>query len=142
MRGLALFVAGSLVGLVVAAPAQNTSPNRGIVGLNHVALSVPDIDKAVEYYTKMMGFPKHSGSRIRQGQIQLVYVQISQNTFIELQPSNRATAAGDQPFRLARREHGRGDRDVQGAGRQCWSDQRQRYQGDPVQYRRPQRRAH
>ena len=43
MRGLALFVAGTVVGLAVSAVAQNQTPNRGIVGLNHVAISVPDL---------------------------------------------------------------------------------------------------
>ena len=92
MRGFALFVAGALVGglAVHAAIAQNqsSSPNRGIVGLNHVAISVPDIDKAVDYYTKTMGFPEAFRQTNAQGQVQLVYVQISQNTFIELQPAN------------------------------------------------------
>jgi hypothetical protein len=54
MRGLALFIAGTLVGLAATSVAQNQTPNRGIVGLNHVALSVPDLDNAVEYYTKTM----------------------------------------------------------------------------------------
>jgi hypothetical protein len=58
MRGLALFVAGAFVGLAATSVAQNQTPNRGIVGLNHVALAVPDLDKAVEYYTKTMGFPE------------------------------------------------------------------------------------
>ena len=41
MRGFFLFVVGIGAGLVIeSAVAQ--SPNRGIVGLNHVALSVPD----------------------------------------------------------------------------------------------------
>jgi catechol 2,3-dioxygenase-like lactoylglutathione lyase family enzyme len=94
MRGLALFVAGTLVGVAVNALAQNQPPNRGIVGLNHVALSVPDIDKAVEYYTKTMGFPEAFRATNAAGQVQLVYVQISQNTFIELQPANAQRPPG------------------------------------------------
>ena len=92
MRGLALFAAGLLVGglAVHTAIAQNQSlsPNKGIVGLNHVGINVPDLDKAVEYYTKTMGFPEAFRLTNAQGQVQLVYVQISQNTFIELQPAN------------------------------------------------------
>jgi catechol 2,3-dioxygenase-like lactoylglutathione lyase family enzyme len=91
MRGLALFVAGALAGVAVtAALAQSSlSPNKGVVGLNHVGIIVPDLDKAVEYYTKTMGFPE--AFRFvdpTSKQVQLVYVQISQNTFVELQPSN------------------------------------------------------
>jgi catechol 2,3-dioxygenase-like lactoylglutathione lyase family enzyme len=82
-----LFVAGILVGLTVqTAVAQ--SQNRGLVGLNHVALSVPNLDEAVAYYTKTLGFPEAFRNLDDKGQPTLVYVQISRNTFIELQPAN------------------------------------------------------
>jgi catechol 2,3-dioxygenase-like lactoylglutathione lyase family enzyme len=98
MRGLALFVAGTLVGLAATAVAQNQSPNQGIVGLNHVGLSVPDIDKAVEYYTKTLGFPEAFRITNPAGQVQLVYVQISKNTFVELQPANAQRPPGITHF--------------------------------------------
>jgi catechol 2,3-dioxygenase-like lactoylglutathione lyase family enzyme len=98
MRGLALFVVGAVAGLAVSAVAQNQSPNQGVVGLNHVALSVPDLDKAVEYYTKTMGFPEAFRFKNAAGQVQLVYVQISKNTFIELQPSNPQRPPGINHF--------------------------------------------
>ena len=91
MRGLALFVAGALAGIAVtAAVAQsNLSPNKGVVGMNHVGIIVPDLDKAVEFYTKTMGFPEaFRFVNPQTKQVQLVYVQISQNTFVELQPAN------------------------------------------------------
>lgn len=98
MRGLVLFGAGTLVGLAVTAVAQSQTPNRGIVGLNHVGLSVPDLDKAVEYYTKTMGFPEAFRIKNASGQVQLVYVQISQNTFVELQPANAQRPPGITHF--------------------------------------------
>jgi catechol 2,3-dioxygenase-like lactoylglutathione lyase family enzyme len=98
MRGLAFFVAGTVVGLAVTAVAQSQTPNRGIVGLNHVAISVPDIDKAVEYYTKTMGFPEAFRLTNPSGQVQLVYVQISKNTFVELLPANAQRPPGINHF--------------------------------------------
>ncbi len=99
MRGFCLFVAGILVGLAVqAAVAQNQ--NRGIVGLNHVALSVPNIDEAVAYYTKTMGFPEAFRSTDEKGQVALVYVQISRNTFVELQPAYPQRPPGINHFGL------------------------------------------
>src|SRR5215472_9415844 len=91
MRGLALFVAGLLVGgiAVHTALAQSSlSPNKGVVMVNHVGMNVPDIDKAVEYYTKTLGFPEAFRQNGADGKLQLVYVQISKNTFVELQPAN------------------------------------------------------
>jgi catechol 2,3-dioxygenase-like lactoylglutathione lyase family enzyme len=102
MRGLALFIAGIVVGGVAVHTAlaqnQSLSPNHGIVALNHVAIAVPDIDKAVTYYTKTMGFPEAFRIANAAGQVQLVYVQISQNTFIELLPANAQRPAGINHF--------------------------------------------
>jgi catechol 2,3-dioxygenase-like lactoylglutathione lyase family enzyme len=98
MRGLALFVAGVLTGLAATAVAQNQGPNRGVVGLNHVAIAVPDLNKAVEHYTRVMGFPEAFRATNAQGQVQLVYVQISQNTFIELQSVTPERPAGIYHF--------------------------------------------
>ena len=98
MRGLALFVAGTLVGMAATSMAQNHSPNHGVVGINHVALAVPDIEKAVEYYTKVMGFPEAFRVRNPKGEVQLVYVQVSKDTFIEIQTISAQRPAGIYHF--------------------------------------------
>ncbi len=99
MRGFFLFVAGLLVGLAVqAAIAQSQSPNRGIVGMNHVGVVVPNLEQAVEYYTKTMGFPEAFRNRDAQGNTTLVYVQISRNTFVELQPATPQRSPGFTHF--------------------------------------------
>lgn len=91
MRSLLLFVAGIVVAVAVqTAVAQ--SQNHGIVYLNHVGISVPDLDKAVTYYTKTMGFPEAFRNLDDKGKPTLVYVQISRNTFLELLP-----ASADRP---------------------------------------------
>ena len=87
MRACMLFVAGIVVGLAVQTGVAQ-SQNRGLVGLNHVGISVPNLDEAVAYYTKTMGFPEAFRNLDEKGQPTLVYVQISKNTFVELQPAN------------------------------------------------------
>jgi len=99
MRSAVLFIAGIAVGLAVEAAVAQTQ-NRGVVGLNHVALSVPNIDQAVAYYTKTMGFPEAFRNVDEKGQVTLVYVQISKNTFIELQPANSQRPPGFSHFGL------------------------------------------
>jgi len=99
MRGFYLFVAGLVVGLAVEAAIAQTQ-NRGIVGLNHVAISVPNLNDAVTYYTKTMGFPEAFRSVDDKGNVALVYVQISKNTFIELQPANPQRPPGINHFGL------------------------------------------
>src|SRR6266478_5000064 len=86
MRSVFLLIAGILVGLAVPAViAQNQ--NRGIVGLNHVGSSVPNLDAAVAYYGKI-GLPEAFRNVDEKRQPTLVYVQISRSTFLELQPAN------------------------------------------------------
>jgi catechol 2,3-dioxygenase-like lactoylglutathione lyase family enzyme len=97
MRGLYLFVAGVVVGLVVhIAAAQNQ--NRGIIGVNHVGIAVPDLDEALTYYTETMGFPEAFRIVGDNGQPALVYVQVSRDTFIELQPANTNRPPGVSHF--------------------------------------------
>ncbi len=93
MRTISLFLSGIVVGsLVQIAIAQNG--NGGILGLNHVGIAVPDLDAAIEYYTGTMGFPEAFRVVNDSGQIVLVYVQISRNTFIELQGTNENRPPG------------------------------------------------
>jgi catechol 2,3-dioxygenase-like lactoylglutathione lyase family enzyme len=100
-RGAFLFIAGIVVGLAVeGGVAQNLSPNKGIVGLNHVCIVVPNLDEAVNYYTKTLGFPEAFRSKDDKGNVTLVYVQISKNTFIELQPAAPEKPAGFNHFGL------------------------------------------
>ena len=118
MRGVFLFIAGIVVALAVeAAVAQNQSPNHGIVGLNHVCIVVPDLDQALNYYTKTLGFPEAFRSKDDKGNVTLVYVQISQNTFIELQPATPQKPAGDQSLWSCCGQYAGGNGDVQRAGR-------------------------
>jgi catechol 2,3-dioxygenase-like lactoylglutathione lyase family enzyme len=104
MRGLVLFVFGILVGGIAvheaAAANQSSSPNTGIYGLNHVAISVPDVGKAVDFYTHVMGFPEAFRVKDKAGKVQLVYVQISKDTFIELLPASVQRPPGLNHFGL------------------------------------------
>jgi len=58
MRACMLFVTGLLVGVglhSVAAQSSN-SPNKGLVQVNHIGMNVPNLDEAVAFHTKTMGF--------------------------------------------------------------------------------------
>ena len=97
MRKLLLFVGGIAVGLVVQmAIAQ--SQNSNIVRVNHVGIAVPDLDEAVTYYTEILGFPEAFRVTDDEGSVALVYVQVSQNKFVELQPVNETRPAGLNHF--------------------------------------------
>jgi catechol 2,3-dioxygenase-like lactoylglutathione lyase family enzyme len=94
-----LFVAGLVVGLAIqAVMAQNT--NSGVVMMNHVGISVPNIAEAVTYYTQNMGYREAFRINDEKGQPRIVYLQISKNTFLELNPVTAQRPAGFSHYGL------------------------------------------
>ena len=93
MRGAMLFAAGLFVGLAVSVGmAQNANSN--VVMMNHVGINVPDISDAMTYYTETMGYREAFRLNDDNGQPRLVYMHISENTFLELGQANAQRPAG------------------------------------------------
>jgi catechol 2,3-dioxygenase-like lactoylglutathione lyase family enzyme len=99
MRGLVLFVAGILVGVTAQ---SGLAQQPGQVVLNHVGISVPNVNEAVAYYTQKMGFREAFRGPVDQatGQPALVYMHISRDTFLEIQPVTPQRPAGISHFGL------------------------------------------
>jgi catechol 2,3-dioxygenase-like lactoylglutathione lyase family enzyme len=83
MKSTMLFVSGLLVGLAVNAAVAQSGGN-GVEMMNHVGVTVPNVTEAVQYYTQKMGYKEAFRVTSPQGQPTLVYMQISKNTFLEL----------------------------------------------------------
>jgi catechol 2,3-dioxygenase-like lactoylglutathione lyase family enzyme len=99
MRGAMLFGAGLVAGLAIqAVMAQNT--NGGVVMMNHVGINVPNIAEAVTYYTRIMGYREAFRVNDEKGQPKIVYLQISKNTFLELNPVTAQRPAGFSHYGL------------------------------------------
>jgi len=99
MRGVILFAAGLFAGLAIhVAMAQNA--NVGVVMMNHVGISVPNIFEAVTYYTQKMGYREAFRVNDEKGQPRIVYLQISKNTFLELNPVTAQRPAGFSHYGL------------------------------------------
>ena len=56
-------------------------------GVNHVGIYVKNLDEAKAFYTKKMGFREAFTVNDDKGQPFLTYIQVSPNTFVELQPA-------------------------------------------------------
>lgn len=93
MRGAMLFVAGLLTGLAVQVGMAQRA-NGGVEMMNHVGINVPNIEEAVTYYTQKMGYREAFRANDANGQPRLVYMHISKNTFLELNPANAQRPAG------------------------------------------------
>jgi 4-hydroxyphenylpyruvate dioxygenase-like putative hemolysin len=99
MRSVILFAAGLFAGLAIhVAMAQNA--NVGVVMMNHVGISVPNIPLAVAYYTQKMGYSEAFRVNDEKGQPRIVYLQISKNTFLELNPVTAQRPAGFSHYGL------------------------------------------
>jgi catechol 2,3-dioxygenase-like lactoylglutathione lyase family enzyme len=94
MRGALLFAAGLFAGLAVHVAIAQQNAAAGVVMMNHVGINVPNIDEAVTYYTQKMGYREAFRIHDDKGQPRLVYMQISKNTFLELNPANAQRPAG------------------------------------------------
>ena len=84
MRGLVLFLGGILLGSAVQ---TGIAQGDKVVGVNHVGITVEHFDEALRFYTQNMGFREAFVVRDDKGQPVLAYVQVSRDTFLELQPS-------------------------------------------------------
>lgn len=99
MRGAMLFAIGLFVGVAVHAGLAQRA-GSGVVMMNHVAIAVPNVDEAVTYYTQKMGYREAFRVFDDNKQVRLVYMQISKNTFLELQPVNPQRPAGFNHYGL------------------------------------------
>jgi catechol 2,3-dioxygenase-like lactoylglutathione lyase family enzyme len=90
MRSAAWLVVGIMVGTYAQ---SGVAQQRGILGLNHVAIAVPNFDEAARFYTDVMGFPEAFAFRDATGPV-LSYFQVSRTTFVELMPVTPQRPAG------------------------------------------------
>ena len=98
MRGPMLFAAGLMVGAAIQVPLAQT---QGVRMMNHVAIAVPNVNEAVAYYAQKMGYREaFRGPVDAQGQPALVYMHISRDTFLEIQPVNAQRPAGFNHYGL------------------------------------------
>src|SRR5712671_761067 len=91
MRSLVLFVAGVVVGAAIQTSGAQAPPNQPAVRLNHVALAVKDLPDAVKFYGEKLGFREV----VRNPNGMSAYIQVSRDTFLELQQ-----VAADRPLGL------------------------------------------
>ena len=94
MRGLVLFIAGILVGTAVQMGVVQGQSAQPAVRLNHVAISVPNINEALTWYSDKMGFHEVIRNTNPQGELQSAYIQVSRDTFLEIQQANAQRPAG------------------------------------------------
>lgn len=99
-RTLMGFAAGLAIGGATMAVQGQSNRIPGNGGVNHVGISVTRMEDAIAYYTKTMGFQEAAVLRDEKGQPTLAFIQVSRNTFIELNPATADRPAGLTHFGL------------------------------------------
>ena len=94
MRGYVLFVAGIVVGTAIQLGIAQAQSPQPAVRLNHVAISVPNINEALKWYSDKMGFKEVIRNTNPQGELQSAYIQVSRDTFLEIQQANAQRPPG------------------------------------------------
>ena len=100
MRASIGFVIGVLFGIGVASAVAQNNRLGGVNNMNHVGIAVERFDEALAFYTQKMGFREAFTIRDEKGQPTLSYVQVSRDTFVELQPVNANRPPGITHFGL------------------------------------------
>lgn len=96
MRGFTIFVSGALVALLIQTAIAQMNP--GVVQLNHVGVAVADMEESIAFYTETMGYEEAFRVTNNAGEPSLVYLRVSENTFVELTRANDNTPPGLSHF--------------------------------------------
>ena len=91
MRSVVVFMAGVLIGVAIETTGAQTPANQPAVRLNHVGIGVKDLQDALKFYGEKLGFREV----VRNPNGMSAYIQVSKDTFLELQQ-----VAADRPVGL------------------------------------------
>jgi catechol 2,3-dioxygenase-like lactoylglutathione lyase family enzyme len=100
MRTSVVFVVGLLLGLAIAPGSAQDQKLPGDNYVNHVGFAVENFEEAMTFYTQKMGFREAFTVKDAAGKPQLAYVQVSRNTFVEIQQANANRKPGLNHFGL------------------------------------------
>jgi catechol 2,3-dioxygenase-like lactoylglutathione lyase family enzyme len=98
LRGFGLFLAGIAFGAFMMQPSSAQGNLSNGLKLNHVGISVKDMDESVNFYTKTMGYREAFTVRNPQGKVAFTYIQLNRDTFLELMQSTPERPVGISHF--------------------------------------------
>lgn len=87
MRTSIVLAIGFLLGSAVSVSFGQGRRLSGMDGVNHVGIYASNLEASVAFYTQKMGFQEAFTVHDDKGQPFLTYLQVSPQTFVELQPA-------------------------------------------------------
>jgi catechol 2,3-dioxygenase-like lactoylglutathione lyase family enzyme len=81
----AAFILGTFVGILLMRADAAPKEKQASLELNHVGIRVKNLDESLNFYTKKLHFRLAFTSRDNEGKLLAYHLQVSRNTFLELQ---------------------------------------------------------
>ena len=94
LRNLGFFMAGILVGTILIQSSAAQQGGKTGHRINHVGISVKNYEESLNFYTKVLGFKEAYRFPSPDGKPSTTFLQIDQNTFIEMAPPNANQTPG------------------------------------------------
>ena len=87
MRGMLLFAAGLVAGILIMQPGRAQPDRIPGIRLNHVGIFAKNFDESYNFYTQTLGFREAFSLKDKDGKPTVTYLQINRDTFLELAPA-------------------------------------------------------
>lgn len=104
MRLIAALGIGIAMGFALAAEPSRNDRLPGIIGINHIAISTDDLPGSLDFYKNRMGFDEAFRVQDERGQLALIYLYASKDTFLELAVANPDRPPGIYHYGLVVRD--------------------------------------
>jgi catechol 2,3-dioxygenase-like lactoylglutathione lyase family enzyme len=95
-----VFATGLIVGAAAMAVGAQGNRIEGNMGINHVGITVENMQEAIDTYNKAFGFGEAAVVRDDKGQPTIAFIHVNRNTFIELSPATATNRPGLDHFGL------------------------------------------
>ena len=81
----------------MATSTPGTSVKLNVVEMDHIVIRVKDVERALQFYTEVLGLTPHRVEEWRAGELPFPCARINDNTLIDLFPWTEHEPVGDGP---------------------------------------------
>ena len=79
----------------MATGSTETSVGLNVVGMDHIVLRVKDVERAIQFYTEVLGLAPHRVEEYREGKVPFPCARVNSDTIIDLFPWPDEEPVGD-----------------------------------------------
>ena len=84
----------------MARQSLHTSAKLKVVEMDHIVLRIKDVERAIRFYTEVLGLTPHRVEEYRRGEVPFPCARVNDGTIIDLFPTPDQEPVGDGPRNL------------------------------------------